>query len=329
MNFNYSIYNFCEDIQILYSNVNVFPFRKTTLPIQMKKYGDLLESFFKLKFIEYKEVIPEKLEYNKNVAVAFSGGKDSAALSIHLKQKENTVTLMHFTGMNKAYPDEAKVAEQFACKYGFNFKKLRSEVKVEKGTFIENIAKNQLLIAECLKAGYNFEIYNVGLGCASLNTELLINFGFSDSQQSLRTFADGIESLFGNKIYVSEIESEGQSYKILIDNNISFKDIVSCMIPLRYRGNLRKKNSEKGMYIRPDGCGQCYKCAGDYYYLGNYDKISDIHYLNVLKKHWEHFIRIKPKNVKELIYAMLNDKYVNVDSILNRYMSYNINIEEW
>lgn len=332
MSNQYTVDSLYNDMMSLYKAVNDVPFSEVILPIQLKEFGDLLEDVFKQKFISYREVTPLKLWSSNKVGVSFSGGKDSAALAFHLRNKGYSVTLYHVANMNRAYPDERKYCDAFARKYGFPLFVIPSPVTVKKGAYIENVVKNNLLIAQCLQRGMLLSVPNVGLGCAFLTREMLSDFGFSDSNQNLGSFSRGVELLFGNRVFVEEIESEGLSYKTLLNSGVDFSDIVSCMMPIRYRGRLRKNNLEKGLTIRPDGCGQCYKCAMDYYYLESagvlkYDSRTYAHYADVLVKQWDRSFVVKPKNLREYFPHFLSSKYIDMERVFRLLQESGVDID--
>jgi hypothetical protein len=329
----YTFNDLFNDISFLYQAVNEQPFDKVVLPKEFKEFGDLMEQVFEQKFISYKDVDPYGYKQSNKVGVAFSGGKDSTALAVHLKDAGCKVVLYHFTGVNKAYPDERKYAANFAAKYGFDFRVVKVGVPVSKGTYAENVVKNNLIMAQILADGMFTGIVNTGLGCAYMSRDILPNYGFSDSNQNLASFGRGVEALFGNRVYVEEIATEGSAYKSLVDRNIDFADLVSCMMPVRYRGKLRKNNLAKNLILRPGGCGQCYKCAIDYFYLVELGAMtgspeSDKHYISVLFKQWDHMFEVRPNTVRNMFDSLMCTKTVNVPNMLKRFESQGVNIDE-
>jgi hypothetical protein len=320
----YSAQALYYDISCLYDNVNDFPFKKTRLPEDLIEFGTVLEKTFGVSFIEWYDAQKFKMtEDNNNVIVAFSGGKDSAALATKLRNNGYNVFLAYIQGINKAYPDEKSVAMKFAEKYKYPFLHLAVDVKVRKGSYAENIVKNNLIIAKCLQYGQAIGIKKVGLGCAVLTSNVPTSFGFSDGAENLQSFAKGVQEIVDCEIFVSEVESESLSYKILVDNKIDFTDIVSCMTPVYYRKNLNNINIRKGIILRHNGCGSCYKCAADYFHLSYFglfknNEQSDKHYMNILWKSWHHSANKKPESDLELLSCFLNSKYIDINSILKR-----------
>jgi hypothetical protein len=199
---------------------------------------------------------------------------------------------------------------------------------VQKGSYVENPVKNNLLIAYMMTGSLFVTPYSVGLGCASEADEDIVDFGFSDSANNLQPFARGVKALFDVDVHVDKVPTEGMSYKICVDNNIDFGDIISCMMPVRYRGKLRQNNLSKGLQIRPGGCGQCYKCGYDYFYLTELgymsaDSKSDEHYIEVMRKHWDHYTNTEPITVEDTIVAMLYGErrdILDIESIKKRFV---------
>lgn len=331
---NYTVDDFYTDIARLYESVNKKPYSRCALPMQLEQFGKNLEEVLGVRFIDYFEC--EAYRYivdSQYVTIAFSGGKDSIALLLSLSKKNYGVNLLHMTGINKAYPDERRFVEEYYNKYGATSLQIKKmEVSVQAGDFKENPIKNNLLLAECLRSNTGFSVQNIGLGCSVLSDALTLEFGYSDSPHNLTPFSEGVEKLFGVRVFTKEVPSESLSYKILVQNNIDFSYVVSCMTPIRYREQNRKRTLLKRAVIRPNGCGNCYKCAIDYIHLAYYgvlphDDISYFHYMQVLHRHWDHISDKEPESNEWLIRYVTDEAFVDVT--LDRFAKSGVDLKAW
>lgn len=206
-------------------------------------------------------------ETNKAL-VGFSGGKDSVATILKLREQGFDVIGMHIVGLNKMYPNEIEATRKMAEK--INVPLVEVEVKqTGKSDFPDNPVKNQLITAIMIDYGikHNIAVYAMGTHWADKLATSNIYTDWSDPQETLQAFEAFVQSRFPQFRYVTALKNYTDAYKTIIEagHGELIYDIISCVLPLRYREHRRKANMEKfDMTIPANRCGSCQKCVTEY-----------------------------------------------------------------
>lgn len=226
--------------------------------------------------------------------VGFSGGKDSTAAALKLRVKGFDPILFHVKGINPSYPGErqaaSKVAEAIRAK-----KLVVLDLKLSgKSDYIENPAKNQVILGLMVDYGRKYGIANYAQGGAAKDSCSDLNFvaGYSDGREMYNASDKLFQAaLDGYRFHHGLLENDTDSLLTLLEHAPQVLPVMqSCMMPVRYKGNLTKGNEKKyGVTLLPGRCGSCYKCASEWLHLAlsNFVPWSDsfaIHSMNVLTK---------------------------------------------
>lgn len=207
------------------------------------------------------------VEEKGNVVVCFSGGKDSTAAAIKMKEVGLNVHLFYVQGINKSYPDEMEKAKAIA---NYLHMPLHIETISLKGKtdFHDNPVKNQLIASMALDYG----ITN-GIG-----TKVCFGDFYTDVAKEssfLEAWSDCIEMWNAHRDFVRLYVPQ---YEIIIPfkNYIETMDIISkdsvimemvqgCVLPQRFRKSMKTNNEKRyGVNLLPNRCGSCWKCCAEY-----------------------------------------------------------------
>lgn len=283
-------------------------FSQNPLPDKLYRIPHGLEDYLNMLYtkngqempeIQYVDDIPEvkELEENNKVLLAFSGGKDSIASALKLKEDGYEVILYHISGINKSYPNELENAKRFAEKYGFEIiiDYMRFSGKTE---YFENPVKNHLILAQMLDKGMKMGVskYSVGSFLDDVVAELNIMYMLSDGYDFFRLLEKFIqEHILKNYQLMIWWKNEGESITYLCMKHPQvIQESLSCMMPLRYRYKLKKQNEEKfGMQLLDERCGSCVKCCMEYLIMLYYKLVP----LN--KKFVQHCIEVFRRKIEE------------------------------
>lgn len=263
---------------------------------------------------------------NDNVVVCFSGGKDSTAAALLMRDKGFDVNLYYIKGINKSYPNELERAKEIA-----NYLKMPLYVEKvsQKGktTFHDNPIKNQLIASMALDfAVENNFSHNIVFG--DFYTDNIRNSSF------LEAWSDCIEMWQQHEIYVRNNFVEDYKIHIPFKNYIQTIDIVSkdkqllnlvqgCVLPHRFRESVKQNNEKKfGIELLPQRCGSCWKCCTEYIHLADigvmpYNKQFYKHCLNFLKNKMD----VLRPNIKErdlpIVYkAFLYEEFIHNSALV-------------
>lgn len=201
----------------------------------------------------------------KRVALSFSGGKDSLAAAILLKNQGYAITAIHIQGLNRAYPHEVEYSRKLSEGLGIPFLVFSARV-TGRSDFVANPVRNFLILAAMVEWGLPKGITEFAFGCDDhIGLTVNPNYNMSDG---LELF-DRLSSFY--KRYIPEFKSHFP----VRDGTHSYWTIhkfrpdlwgkfESCMMPLYRRPLVRRANLAKGIKLEGIRCGSCKKCSYEY-----------------------------------------------------------------
>ena len=285
------------NLYTLYSDINC---SSDNLAIPISSYLQPMTEIYELgakkklnyNFINYK-IEPIFYKNNNDVVVCYSGGKDSTALAIKLKESGYNVHLYYVKGANKSYPDEEKQIANVAKFLNVPYYIETRYKFTGKSDFPDNPIKNQLLISMALNYAYEINSNcNIAFGDFSNDTISRVDFmtSWSDSVEMHNAYIQFIKNFIPDYHYIGLDNSEFETAKILCRYEQIIPLTQSCIMPQRFRNSLKQTNEHKyNIKLPQNRCGSCYKCSREYihfYLLGLYEFNEGYykHCLDVLKK---------------------------------------------
>jgi 7-cyano-7-deazaguanine synthase in queuosine biosynthesis len=239
----------------------------------LKKYIDLIP--------EIKPPVFEKLDYtinrpeSKKAAVAFSGGKDSIAAAIKLKEAGYDVTLFFLAGVNRSFHLEKEVCYDLSNKCGM-------PLLVAEGSFSgkhyynESPIKNQLILSLMIDSLVDTCVFSSGNDTSDKLIDMKIKFNWSDSIEMYDKFSEFIKHHFLEYQFLIMHQDENDAINYLANNHPAIlNDSISCILPHRFNKSIREKNEKTfGVKLMKNRCGSCEKCCHEYIHLSNVGFLS-------------------------------------------------------
>lgn len=299
------------------------------IPSEAKPIVDVLLSGLKrdvnVRYIDGNNIVPNPIERNNKIVVAFSGGKDSVSTAMKYKNMGKDVQLFYVSGINKSYPDEMEHAQTIAKTLGLPLH-IDYVKQGGKTSFKESPIKNQIIASMAL----NFAVEHCG--CCSVAfgdfvTDNVNNSQFYESWSDTQEMWDAWLELV--RLYVPNVEllipfnTYNETLDIITDNKELQSLTCSCILPYRFRKMTREGNIKKyNVDLLPNRCGSCWKCCTEYIFM--VDKgvvpINEEFY-----KHCLDFLKsklpsvrpeISPVNIKTAYEAFLHRDFS--ESIINK-----------
>ena len=270
-----NLYMLYSDWDCTYENL------KLPLSIHLKLMTEVYQIGSK-KSLEYNFINYniEDISYpnNKDIIICCSGGKDSTAVALKLKEEGHNIILYYVKGINKAYPDEEKRIDKIA-----NYLQVPYYIEdrfkfTGHSDFPDNPIKNQLILS--MAANYAYEINigcNIAFGDFKDDTVEKCNImtSWSDTVEMNQAYLQFIKHYIPAFNYIAPFKYEFDSINILYKYYHILPLTQSCIMPQRFRNSLKQHNEEKYQINLPDNrCGSCYKCCREYiqfYLLGLYE----------------------------------------------------------
>jgi len=239
----------------------------------LKKYIDLIP--------DIKAPTLEKIQYtttrdaSKNVGVAFSGGKDSIAAAIKLKESGYDVTLFFLAGVNRSFHLEKEVCYDLANKCGM-------KLFVAEGSFSgkhfynESPVKNQLILSLMIDSLVDTSIFSSGNDMSDKLTDMKIKFNWSDSIEMYDSFGEFVKHHFSEYKFLIMHQDENDAINYLANHHpVILNDSISCILPHRFNKSARERNEKTfGLKLMKNRCGSCEKCCYEYIHLSNIGFVS-------------------------------------------------------
>ena len=228
----------------------------------------------------------------KAVLLAFSGGKDSTATAIWLKEHGYDVTLYHLVGINKTYKDEhwtaGVVAEKLGLPIVFGHCYLSGN-----HDYVEHPMKNMMIANAMLQYGLQNKLtHRIAFG--NFSTSTLEDDPFEvcggDDREMWQIYTDCIRHVIPSFQIMTPLANMKDTLDILLQKPDIAVLCQSCIGPYRYRDYLHRNNVRKyGVQLRDKRCGSCWKCCLEYcVYADNdiyeYNEEYYKHCLDILRK---------------------------------------------
>lgn len=223
-----------------------------------------------VRFQEVEKTVKED-KRNKKIVVCFSGGKDSVASALKMREMGREVILYHVIGINGAYPDERRHAEKIAKRLGFPF---YTETVIQHGktSFKESPVKNQVIASLALDFALKNGCVSICFGDFTEDTVKNSQFyeSWSDTQEMWSAWVDLAKTYVPNVELVIPFKNYNETLEV-ISNDLELANMVhGCILPYRFREMTRKKNMAKYKVDLLDGrCGSCWKCCTEYIYFAD------------------------------------------------------------
>lgn len=253
-----------------------FPTRQA-LPAGMKRYVHMLYNppgrapYGSLD--EWKSTrnpkVPE-LHDDGLAVVGFSAGKDSTGAALKMVEQGRRVHLVHVKGLNRSHPHEHQAALEVAQHLALPITVVT--VRQHGSTpFRESVLKNQLILAITLDVGAQLGArHYAGGNVASDNAQVLnADASYSDSQELYSALVPWLAKVTGATIYQDWMACNSESFNQIFTNAPTvLPHVMSCMMPVRYKPQLRRRYEGKhGVELLPGRCGTCWKCGQEYLHL--------------------------------------------------------------
>ena len=287
-----ALYSYISDTEYMFESEDTlwldtsFTKLDQILDAKLMQYRHPLIKEFNLPPVGYKK------SDKKEITVCLSGGKDSAAAAYYFKKKGYKVHLYHATGVNKAYGDEKKAAENIA-------KYLKCNLYIEhiclSGThqFIEHPLKNYVIANGALNYALS-RGYNPVICFGNFNQSVLDMNEFEvcggDCIEMWDAYKDIVRRVIPDFDIEIPLKTNADTFELLSNDWKLFTMSVSCMSPYRFRAHWKHRAEQKyKVKLFDNRCGVCWKCCVESMWLMDhnkqpYDEVFYMHCFDILER---------------------------------------------
>ena len=218
-----------------------------------------------------------------DVMVAYSGGKDSAAVASFLQwETEYNPHAFYITDINKSYKSECDSVRESLDAIGIDESRrvaFSSGIKRNsKCEFIENPFKNFLIMTYMASCAFERNICAISMGEYPDEKNDFIS-AYSDNFGVIALYVSALKTVFPQLKYLRVFNNEVEALFYLILKGRLVGKWQSCILPDYRRGNVRKANIkrypeyEHTFLTHPGKCLGCYKCLQEWFFLSVFGKI--------------------------------------------------------
>lgn len=324
VSFESNLYPLFSDITYLYQALSVRKSQNNGSLLK-KRVNVCLQPIARL-FERYSDLQPE-LEYNelpvvkpkiprsrKKVLLAFSGGKDSTATAIKLREEGYQVTLYHLRGINQTYKDEYKNAEKVAV--ALNMPLVVESCKLSGShEWVEHPMKNMVIAVSMLQYGISSGLTKK-IAFGNFSTSTLQQDPFEvcggDCKEAWQAFLQAVRPMIPGLEIITPLSCMKDTLDILMQHVDIAILCQSCIGPYRYRNYLHDRNVTKyGVPLPENRCGSCWKCCVEYIVYAD----------NGIYPYDGNFYKHCLKILQDTLYKEERIRY-NIDDTWNHYFFY-------
>lgn len=254
----------------IYEQTSVKPLPKNIYaPFNLRPFLDTLYGAFNLQYIlntKIDDIPVYSFPSNNDVMVAYSGGKDSVACVLKLRDEGLNPHLFFMNGINKSYTQELETAKNTAEKLGCDITVYDVTITGKK-EYVEHPIKDQFILAVMVDEGIKRQIYRYAFGTGKEDYVSIVSndYQLSDAIEMFTSVEKFYANYIDNFQILIPLEHETESVCRIVSDK-QYSDLIftsySCMTPLRYRENIIKSNQRKyNITLLPNNCGSCDKCC--------------------------------------------------------------------
>ena len=232
--------------------------------------------------------LPEIKCDEKNVIIAFSGGKDSTATALYYRDRGYNVYLYHVHGFNRFFPYELQSAKDVA-------EYLKMPLIIENvnltgiSLYPDHPLKNIIIANMALQWGYQNKIstfitfgdyYTAYLADASFET------AGNDCVEMWDEYTPIIEQYVPGFKFETPLVNVLETLELLEHDKELLKLTQSCVMTHRFKNYHNQRVQQKyGITLLPNRCGTCWKCTLEYVYYADRDilEYNESYYAYCLK----------------------------------------------
>lgn len=239
----------------------------------LQKYVGLIPDIGTPSFTK-QDVVIDRVKSNK-AAVAFSGGKDSLASAIKLREAGYDVTLFFLAGVNRSFHLEKSVCHDIASKCNMSLIVVQGSFS-GKHFYNESPVKNQLILSMMIDLMEDTSVFSSGNDLSDRMSDMKIKFNWSDSIEMYDAFGDFVTQHFPQYKFLIMHKDENDAINYLANYHPDLLcESISCILPHRFNKSVREKNEKSfGLKLMKNRCGSCEKCCYEYIHLSNIGFVS-------------------------------------------------------
>ena len=280
---NPNVHILMDDIDAIYAMTSDVATHALISPVFDESCESLIQLFNKYWYEAYEVVYEDKsynplpTNYNKNMILAFSGGKDSIASALKWKAKGYNVYLYHMKKINRSFSDEWISAKH--CAELLDMPIFFDEISYSgKHMWMEHPMKNMIIANGALSYGIR-EGISTNIAFGNYLTSFLKDNPFDrcagDCMDMWESYEKIIQRVLPEFKIHCNLENMHETLAIVSEHKDLYENSHSCLCrhSLRpYRNNWVREKF--GIELPKLRCGSCYKCAVEYIYMADHDKVE-------------------------------------------------------
>lgn len=238
-------------VELYHSTLDKNDFQEVHLPPEMVEVAQYMyerHGFAKELVIGDRTLIRQDFKENPDAIIHLvTAGKDSTAMA---KKEEGTIKhnlLVHVVGVNKVYPVEHRKCKQLYKKHFpqseyHEIKVMLPQVKNQS----ESPLKNALITVLTIEY-FGFVPKMISIGGSAGVSDISETEVLGDSSSGWNPLFNMIKEIYGTKEFTTTpwLRDQVEPYEILVENNIPFSDLASCMCQERFKKLQRTRVIDK------------------------------------------------------------------------------------